>query len=326
MVGAYVFSQAKNADEARKEANYAITRLKALGIGPKNLDLPVYMDYEFAGGKNGRLYGLKKKNATAAAKAFCEVIRDAGYTPGIYASTLFYKNYIDTSVLGSDVDLWCAQYYKRCESGIAYSKWQYSSTARISGLLSYLGVKGNIDVNFWYLDTDQSITPKVTISGKKKYNYTGKRVVPSLTVKSGDKTLKEGTDYILGGISNINPGTAYAYVKGVGKYSGTAFVPFTIRPAKTSIVSLTGKKKAFQIKVKKLSKSKVTGYQVKYSRRSDMEESVVKTIGTKYSKVSKKIKVNARNQLYYVQVRTYKKINGKKYYSTWSDISTVTSK
>ena len=35
MRGVYVFSQAKNAAEAEKEAQYAINRLKALGIGPK---------------------------------------------------------------------------------------------------------------------------------------------------------------------------------------------------------------------------------------------------------------------------------------------------
>ena len=97
MRGVYVFSQAKNAAEAEKEAQYAINRLKALGIGPKDLELPLYMDYEFAGrssGKNkGRLYGLTKAKAIEAVNAFANVVRANGYDPGVYANTNFFKSY-----------------------------------------------------------------------------------------------------------------------------------------------------------------------------------------------------------------------------------------
>ena len=54
-----------------------------------------------------------------------------------------------------------------------------------------------------------------------------------------------------------------------------------------------------------------------------MTESVKKTIGKKYNKVKKTIKTNARKRYYYVQVRSYKKINGKKYYSDWSKVKRV---
>ena len=327
MTGAYVFSQAKSASEAKKEAKYAISRLKSLGLGPDDFELPIYMDYEFAGGKSGRLYGnLSKTSATAAAKAFCDTIRDAGYTPGIYASTLFFSKYIDTGKLGSDVDYWCAQYYKRCESGINYTKWQYSSTARIGGLLSYLGVKGNIDVNFWYLNKTSSISPNVTVKVTKKYKYTGKAIEPKVTVKNGNNTLVEGVDYVVGGINNKYPGAGYAYIKGIGKYSGYVLKPIIVKPAQTSIISLRARTQGFRVTVKKLGKTKTTGYQVRYSRRSDMEESEIKTIGTKNTDVTEKITTNARKQLYYVQVRSYMTIDGKNYYSAWSDTQTVTSK
>lgn len=86
MAGVYVFSQAKNAGEARKEAQYAVNRLKALGIKPKDLELPIYMDYEFAGrsrGRNrGRLYGITRKKAIESVNAFADVIRANGYDPG----------------------------------------------------------------------------------------------------------------------------------------------------------------------------------------------------------------------------------------------------
>ena len=46
------FSQIRNehytpaVKEAIKEADFAVKRLKSLGIGPKDLALPVYMDYD----------------------------------------------------------------------------------------------------------------------------------------------------------------------------------------------------------------------------------------------------------------------------------------
>jgi hypothetical protein len=54
-----------------------------------------------------------------------------------------------------------------------------------------------------------------------------------------------------------------------------------------------------------------------------MSDSVTKTIGTKYNKVSKNIKTNARKRYYYVQVRTYKDAGGIRYYSSWSKTKRV---
>ena len=227
MVGIYVFSQAKNTTEAIAEAKYAVNRLKALGIKPKDLELPVYMDYEFSGGVAGRLYGLKKTAATNAASAFCNTIKSYGYTPGIYANTTFFNKQLDTSKFGSDVDLWCAQYYKRCESGVRYSKWQYSSSSKIDGLLNSAGRKGNIDSNFWYLNKNVPKSALLTIKGKTTLSLADAKA-PKFTITNGKTTLKQGTDYIVGGIRNNRKGKAYAYIKGIGNYGGYALVPLTV--------------------------------------------------------------------------------------------------
>lgn len=227
MCGVYVFSQAKNASEAIKEADFAVKRLKALGVYPKDLSLPVYMDYEFAGGRLGRLYGLKKTNATNAAVAFCNRIKSYGYTPGIYASTSFFNNYIDKSKLASDVDIWCAQYYSRCEYGGKYSKWQYASNGKVNGLLSYLGYRGNIDVNFWYINKKTNANPMAVIKGRTTLSVKDAKK-PKFTIKVGNTTLKEGVDYNVGGIRNNAKGNGYAYIKGIGKYGGYALVPIKI--------------------------------------------------------------------------------------------------
>ncbi|MBQ6440782.1 MAG: hypothetical protein IJJ06_11825 [Mogibacterium sp.] len=228
MTGVYVFSQAKNASEGRKEAEYAVKRLKALGIGPEDLNLPVYMDYEFSAGVLGRLYGLKKTDATNAAAAFCNTIKSYGYKPGIYANTVFFGKYLDFSKIADDVDLWCAQYYSRCESGVDYSKWQYSSSARIDGLLSYTGFKGNIDADFWYINKDVNPNAITKIRGRTILSVSDAQH-PKFKIYDGSKLLTEGVDYNVGGIRNNVKGNGYAYISGIGKYSGYALVPIKVR-------------------------------------------------------------------------------------------------
>ena len=357
MTGVYVFSQAKNATEGKKEAEFAIKRLKALGIGPEDLNLPVYMDYEFAGGALGRMHGISKTAATNAAVAFCNTIKAAGYTPGIYANTSFFNSYIVTSQLAPDVDLWCAQYYKRNQSGVNYTKWQYSSSAKIDGMLSYTGAQGKIDVDFWYLNKSNAASSVVTkICGKTTLSVADAKA-PKFKLYAGDKLLKEGRDYSVGCIRNNKKGNGYVYIKGIGSYGGYALIPIKIAAStsgedtdeitcanylttastetskyiktpdvvvkSTKIKTLKGKKKKFYIKVQKKAKANASGYQVRYSRNSDMTESVTKYIGKKYNKTSNTIKTNARNRYYYVQVRTYKDSGGLRYYSSWSKVKKV---
>ena len=288
MTGVYVFSQAKNATEGAQEATYAINRLRALGIGPKDLQLPVYMDYEFAGGVLGRMHGISRTAATNAAVAFCNTIKAAGYTPGIYANTSFFGSYIVASQFAPDVDFWCAQYYKRNQSAVNYTKWQYSSSTKINGLLSYTGAQGKIDADFWYLNRNNSSSSVAKIYGKTALSL-AEAVNPQFTIKNGDSVLRPGVDYTVGGIRNNAAGNGYAYIKGIGAYGGYALVPITIgaasqeaaeqeivcanylTPANTSmssyivvpqvsvkatkIKSLKGKKKKFYVKVQKKSKA-----------------------------------------------------------------------
>lgn len=248
MKGVYVFSQARNAKEARKEAQYAINRLKALGIGPEDLELPLYMDYEFAGrsrGRNrGRLYGINQRAAVEATNAFADVVRANGYDPGVYANTNFFRSYLGNGVnLASDIDMWCAQYYKRNESPSQYTKWQYTSTARVNGILYYSTNKiGSTDADFWYLSKRPNTKAITTIYGNTDLQYTGKAVTPKLEIYKGSTLLKEGKDYIIGGIRNVKKSKtgAYAYVKGIGKYTGYALVPITIDSANIKHLGLSG--------------------------------------------------------------------------------------
>ncbi len=69
--------------------------------------------------------------------------------------------------------------------------------------------------------------------------YTGSAVTPPLTVTDGSNVLKENTDYTVTYSDNTDIGTAKATVKGIGNYSGTVTVEFTITQ-QTSFEKLWG--------------------------------------------------------------------------------------
>lgn len=248
MTGLYCFSQATSKKEARAEANFICDVYekhikKAYGNTNYNayLDMPIYMDYESgctydANGKASpyRINSLTPTARTTYAEIFCETVASRGYTPGIYASTSFLNHSMDGASLGDKYETWVAQYYSVNEyKGSSYTSWQYSSCARIGGLLNSSGKKCDVDVNFWYLDKNRSGSgsndiAKCSFSGAKAIKYTGGVLAPTYTVKSGNNTLKKGTDYTIGYANNIKLGTGYAYIRGIGEYSGYKLIPFEI--------------------------------------------------------------------------------------------------
>ena len=292
MCGVYVFSQAKNASEGIKEANNAVKRLKSLGIGPEDLSLPVYMDYEFAGGVLGRMHGISRVNATNAAVGFCNAIKAAGYTPGIYANTTFFSSYIATGNLADDVDIWCAQYYKRNQSGVDYSKWQYSSSARIDGMLSYTGLQGKIDADFWYIKKKNASSDVVTkIRGNTTLSVADAKA-PKFKLYAGKTLLKEGKDYNVGGIRNNRKGNAYVYIKGIGNYSGYALIPIKVAATtgtETNKVLTCANylTKSDKVRSKYITATKIT-YKVGNTYTVQDYLNIRKGAGTNYDKVLRK--------------------------------------
>lgn len=59
-------------------------------------------------------------------------------------------------------------------------------------------------------------------------NYTGKEIKPSLVITYNGKVLKEGTDYKLQYFNNKSIGAATVYIVGIGNFSGTDSVNFSI--------------------------------------------------------------------------------------------------
>ncbi|MBR1663730.1 MAG: leucine-rich repeat domain-containing protein [Ruminococcus sp.] len=158
---------------------------------------------------------------------------------------------------------------------------------------------------------------------KTLYTYTGKAIKPGVTVKNGKTTLKKGTDYTVSYKNNKSVGTASVTIKGKGYYAGTVTKTFKITPKKTSVKKLTSPKTK-QLKVTYKKVKGVTGYQVTYSTSKKFAKSKTKTVTVKgNAKTSKTVKSLKKGKKYYVKVRTYKTVNGKKYYSAYSKVKTV---
>ena len=171
---------------------------------------------------------------------------------------------------------------------------------------------------------------KVVLS-KTAYVYNGKVRKPAIK-KIGGKALKSGTDYTAkwSNKSSKNVGAYTVTITGKGKYTGVTKATYKINPKGTSLKKLKKGKKTITVKWKKqsakMSASRITGYQIQLATNKKFTKNK-KTVTVKgYKKVSKKVKKLKAKKTYYVKIRTYKTVKGKKYYSPWSKVKTVKTK
>lgn len=108
-IGAYFYSQAINATEARQEAAYTLNIVSSY-----NLTLPIVMDYEYAweGGLTGRLYNahLSKSAATTVINTFCSTVEASGYVGMLYASKSVITDDMNITSINNKYPIWNAQY------------------------------------------------------------------------------------------------------------------------------------------------------------------------------------------------------------------------
>ncbi len=167
---------------------------------------------------------------------------------------------------------------------------------------------------------------KANVSGiKKSYAYNGKAQTPEVTVKLGGKILKKDTEYTVSYVNNKNTGKAAVKIQGRNKYSGILEKTFYIVPKKAAKVKLKSlKSRAIKITWKK--DTQADGYQIQYARNAKFTKNKKDVIITKKSTVTKKISKLAKGKKYYIRIRSYKIIDGKKCYGAWSKTAKGKSK
>ena len=158
------------------------------------------------------------------------------------------------------------------------------------------------------------------------YTYNGSVKTPTVTVKDSEgNKLEKNVDYTVSYASGRKKVGKYTVkITFKGNYSGTVSKTFKIIPKTTKLTSLTKATKAFTAKWSKQS-TQVTGYQIQYARNKSFSGASLKTV-TSYKTTSLKVTGLKAKTKYYVRVRTYKTVNGVKYYSNWSAYKTVTTK
>ena len=139
-VGLYFFSQATNEAEAVEEASLCVNLAQG-----NTISYPIFIDSEYANGaRSGRADGLDKATRTAVCRAFCETIKSAGYTPGVYASKSWLNDKLDANQLSS-YKIWLAHYTGQTDYTGKYDLWQHTAKGSVNG------IKGNVDLDISYL-------------------------------------------------------------------------------------------------------------------------------------------------------------------------------
>lgn len=178
-------------------------------------------------------------------------------------------------------------------------------------------------------DSDEVDMPSIsnaTIVGiKKSYVYNGKAQTPQVTVKLGGKVLKKNIDYTISYANNKNTGRASIKIRGRKNYTGILAKSFYIVPKRAAKVHLKSQKPG-TVKITWKKDSQADGYQIQYARNAKFTKKKKSLVIAKKSSGSRKISKLAKGKKYYARIRSYKVIDGKKRYGTWSKISKVKCK
>ena len=119
-------------------------------------------------------------------------------------------------------------------TGHIFKGWAASATGAVISDTTYNVTADTTLYAVWGGDVANA-----TIDSISDETYSGSAFEPTVTVKLGDKTLTQGTDYTVSYSDNTNAGTASVTIEGKGNYTGTKTVNFTINPAALSINGAT---------------------------------------------------------------------------------------
>lgn len=135
-VGAYFVTKAITESEAIEEADYLIDCIK-----PYNITWPVVIDIEPNTNPSDRTSTLMPDSRTTFVLAFCNRIKEAGYTPMIYGGVGTYMKYLEFERL-EGIDKWFAQYFNQPWLRYEFGIWQATDSGTVDG------IKGNVDIDF----------------------------------------------------------------------------------------------------------------------------------------------------------------------------------
>lgn len=148
--GVYYLLDAANTDEAAEQARHCLSLVEGM-----KLQLSVFADVEGE--------ALNADNLTEIINRFCEIIKEAGYDAGVYASASPMVNLIDIRAIKEAGNaVWCASYTAEIPNiGVDIDIWQYGGGS--DNFIRDVHVAGQaVDQNFAYKDYNFDVAPEQT--------------------------------------------------------------------------------------------------------------------------------------------------------------------
>ena len=228
----------------------------------------------------------------------------------------------------------------------ASSNTAIATVGRTSGVVTAKKV-GVVTITVLAAETDShkaasrkvtlNVVPAATASIMAKNQVAGIRVTWKKVVgatgyfvyRNGKKivTISKGTTVTYTDKKANQNGKKYTY-KIVAKAStGNSTLSKSMSTCRVSrpVISFLKNSASRKMKVEWGRNNKASGYQVQYSLKSNFASPKTVTI-SKNKTVSKVIGNVTKGRKYYIRVRSFKTVSGKKYYSAWSASKTVTIK
>ena len=159
--GLYHYSYADTVEEAKKEAEFLLDILEANNIAPSDLSYPIAFDIE----EPDRLNVSQRRVNTDMVNAFCEIIRDAGYLPMVYASKTVIQDYLYYDEISAN-NIWMAAWTSTpndteiFDNCFPVDMWQYSESGTVDG------INGRVDLNICYTTVFRDGSADTTQKGK----------------------------------------------------------------------------------------------------------------------------------------------------------------
>ncbi len=148
--GVYYLLDALSTEEAAEQARHCLSLIEGM-----KLQLPVFADVEGE--------ALNANNLTEIINRFCEVIKEAGYDAGVYASASPMINLMDIrAIKEAGNDVWCASYTaEKPQIGVDIDIWQFGGGS--DNFIRDVNVAGQaVDQNFAYKDYNFDVAPEQT--------------------------------------------------------------------------------------------------------------------------------------------------------------------
>lgn len=126
--GVYFFTQATTQKEAVEEAEFVLEMIESYEV-----TYPIVYDIEEVSSDNARTADLTQEEYTENCIAFCETIKEAGYTPMIYGNLKTFMIMLDMEQIEA-YDKWFAYYNPEVYFPYEFSVWQYTSKGHVKGI------------------------------------------------------------------------------------------------------------------------------------------------------------------------------------------------